>query len=51
VIAKNATNATNATMLGGVPSGGYLRVGAALPSGATETGAWGFGSDNASVPY
>jgi hypothetical protein len=37
VIAKNATNAT---MLGGVPSGGYLRVGAALPSGATETGAW-----------
>jgi hypothetical protein len=48
--ATNAATASNADKLGGSSPSAYLRYGATLPSGATETGLWGY-RNNAALGY
>jgi hypothetical protein len=43
--ADSAASATNAGKLGGAAPTAYLRFGGTLPSGVTETGVWGFGTN------
>ncbi len=44
--ADSASTATNATNLGGTAAREYLHFGGTLPSGVTESGAWGFGTND-----
>ena len=44
--ADSASTATNATNLGGTAASEYLHFGGTLPSGVTETGVWGFGTND-----
>jgi hypothetical protein len=47
--ASRADSATTASQLGGVAAANYQKFGGTLPSGDTETGAWGSGLDVAAA--